>query len=86
MHGYNLSLSISDLQFSSEDELEEVVGGLSEEEGDGGQVAHLDDDSQQAAEAMMQLGNISYCGVTSQEQQGMIVNSLGSIHFYTKYL
>ncbi|XP_054274106.1 transcription initiation factor TFIID subunit 1-like [Macrosteles quadrilineatus] len=51
-----------DLQFSSEDELEEV--------GEGGEVTdpHLDDDSQQAAEAMMQLGNISYCVPQDQDE------------------
>lgn len=59
----------TDLQFSSEDELEEVVAGFSDGEGDVSQVPHLDDDSQQAAEAMMQLGNISY--VVPTEQQGM---------------
>lgn len=52
-----------DLQFSSEEELEEV-GGLSEGEADGEveteQIPAPDDDSQQAAEAMMQLGNIAY--------------------------
>lgn len=49
-----------DLQFSSEDELEEVTG-MSEGEVDGISEPQMDDDSQQAAEAMMQLGNIAYC-------------------------
>uniref|UniRef100_A0A1B6CHJ8 Bromo domain-containing protein n=2 Tax=Clastoptera arizonana TaxID=38151 RepID=A0A1B6CHJ8_9HEMI len=46
-----------DLQFSSEEELEEVAGYS---EGDLEHVPGPDDDSQQVAEAMMQLGNISY--------------------------
>ncbi|XP_046667690.1 transcription initiation factor TFIID subunit 1 [Homalodisca vitripennis] len=59
-----------DLQFSSEEELEEV-GVMSE--GEPEQVPHLDDDSQQAAEAMMQLGNIAYC-VPQEQDESMDVD------------
>jgi hypothetical protein len=49
-----VSFDITDLQFSSEEEGEDVA--LSEGDPD----ALPDDDSQQAAEAMVQLGNIGY--------------------------
>ncbi|XP_075228523.1 TATA-box binding protein associated factor 1 isoform X4 [Lycorma delicatula] len=59
-----------DLQFSSDEELEEVEGdGEAEVEGEGEGEPAPDDDSQQAAEAMMQLGNIAYYQPDTSVQQ-----------------
>lgn len=75
--------SVTDLQFSSEDEFDEVPFGtdehseqneteaveLSEVKEEG--VVLADDDSQQAAEAMVQLGNVGfYMGEQQLLQQG----------------
>lgn len=66
---------VSDLQFSSEDEFDEVPFGADEQsenaemetlelnevrENTEGGVVLADDDSQQAAEAMVQLGNVGF--------------------------
>jgi len=74
---------VTDLQFSSEDEFDEVPFGtdehseqneaealeLSEVKEEG--VVLADDDSQQAAEAMVQLGNVGfYVGEQQLLQQG----------------
>lgn len=80
-------ICLTDLQFSSEEELEEV-GGLSE--GEGEHVPGPDDDSQQAAEAMMQLGNISYYpqDVHVSQDQGIfssIVYVSGSLQLINLY-
>lgn len=69
------------MQFSSEEELEEV-GGLSDGEADGElepeQIPAPDDDSQQAAEAMMQLGNLAYYQQdVHDEGQGQIPQDQG---------
>jgi hypothetical protein len=54
LKGVIISFDFTDLQFSSEEEGDDVA--LSEGDPD----ALPDDDSQQAAEAMVQLGNIGY--------------------------
>lgn len=71
------------MQFSSEEELEEV-GGLSDGEADGeveaDQIPAPDDDSQQAAEAMMQLGNLAYYQQdVHDEGQGHIPQDQGNV-------
>jgi hypothetical protein len=62
-----LSFNITDLQFSSEEEGDDIP--LSE--GDPDPDPMPDDDSQQAAEAMVQLGNMGYypaaSGVTNEQ-------------------
>lgn len=78
-----LSFSIADLQFSSEDEFDEVPFVTDEHSGPNEMetlelsevreegVVLADDDSQQAAEAMVQLGNVGfYVGEQQLLQQG----------------
>lgn len=73
-----------DLQFSSEEELDEVPLNEFEEdqkgimisaeipiEGDG-----ADDDSQQAAEAMVQLGTMGYYPPTGEEAEALVYKGI----------
>lgn len=86
-----------DLQFSSEEEFDEVP--LSDGEGDENKMSILvsaevppenvpaDDDSQQAAEAMMQLGNIGFYQQTDQTEiiyKGIFNNNLYIYYFIKK--
>lgn len=75
--GVILFFNVTDLQFSSEEEGDDIP--LSE--GDPDQMP--DDDSQQAAEAMVQLGNIGYyppaSGVTNEQ------GSHSHISWYIKF-
>ena len=65
--------NFADLQFSSEDEADDIP--LSEGDPD----PMPDDDSQQAAEAMVQLGNIGYyppaSGVTNEQGMSKLLHS-----------
>ena len=86
---------ISDLQFSSEDEFDEVpFGGDDNVQTAMGEIEltemkplelPAEDDSQQAAEAMVQLSNIAYYdGEPSMMQQGNI-NNLSKSNFIQKF-
>lgn len=97
-----LTYTITDLQFSSEDEFDEVPFGADEHSEQNEMetlelsevreesVVLADDDSQQAAEAMVQLGNVGfYVGEQQLLQQGKraqrrerIINKIHNIFNY----
>lgn len=86
-----------DLQFSSEEEFDEVP--LSDGEGDDNKMSIIvsaevpsdainvgaDDDSQQAAEAMMQLGNIGFYQQTEQNEPVMFKGTIYSFQINTSF-
>lgn len=78
-------VKIADLQFSSEDEFDEVPDEHMEgidlaEPREVSEVVPAEDDSQQAAEAMVQLGNVGYyVGDQQLLQHGKYRVSIGNL-------